>query len=871
MFPPPPQSMGTTPPQAQPPGMGMTPMGAQSSAPEAPSPYPAAPVANQMSQFGRGNDSMLMHVTPSEVGGLQQLAQMKGGSLTTNPMTGLPEAGFLEDILPTILGLGLNFIPGVGPLMSAALVGGGTALATGNLEKGLMAGLGAFGGASLGGAMGLGGASAAAAPAATATDGLTSALNATGGAGASAVTSPTSTLLANATGAPGTLSTALQGASSAGNFAGMGANAATTAAPATSQFANAAQAASGVPKSFAFTGAGAPAPVAASGVPSFSFTGAGAPPPPPVAAAAPTSGAEKFLTETIGQGPGERVYDFGRDFAQEASGAGNPISKYRTAAAVAGLAQPLSSIMSPRYGGPREEEENKYPYEGPYLPAPRTARFKPADYDPRDSSEFSFFDKVNPYPATVSSRGYARGGEITDREGDAAFDDTGTGRFTDFPPPPPAYSDVPPPPLPPPSPLPGYFDMPGYSDVPDYSDVPPPPPPPPPPTYSDLPPMPDYSDPFPPLTVQDDVGFSLDGVGLTSATNGRVAQRRRELDDFGPQPQPLPVVRPTLPDLSYSPPDYSDVPPPPPVVQPPATMLPPPVAQPPVTMLPPPVVGPPPPTANTPYNRPVINSGGQGGFSGSFRDMLPPPPPRPTMEVVDGPVWTVERALPPQAAPRSRSVTMADLPTLATAPKVTRPLGYGPPPPPTARPPVQPPATTLPPPAQPPAQPPVTNLPPPPPTQPVSLPGGGDIRVQNPSAPDGSAREELRDREFFKAGGVVGLKRGAFVVDARTVSELGNGSSSAGQDVLSRYGGRPIKGEGDGVSDSIRASIDGRKPARVARDEVLLDPAAVRRFGGGDTAAGAKRLYALMERAQKARATATRGQDTQLRKTVSKK
>jgi hypothetical protein len=108
-------------------------------------------------------------------------------------------------------------------------------------------------------------------------------------------------------------------------------------------------------------------------------------------------------------------------------------------------------------------------------------------------------------------------------------------------------------------------------------------------------------------------------------------------------------------------------------------------------------------------------------------------------------------------------------------------------------------------------------------------------------------------------------------VDARTVSELGNGSSSAGQDVLARYGGRPIKGKGDGVSDSIKASIDGRKPARVARDEVLLDPKAVREFGGGNTAAGVKRLYALMDRAHKARSTATRGQDTKLRNAVGKK
>jgi hypothetical protein len=107
---------------------------------------------------GRGNDSMLMHMTPREVGGLQALAMAHGGSLTINPKTGLPEAGFLENILPTLLGVGLSFIPGVGPMMAAGLVGGGTALATGDIGKGLMAGLGAFGGAGMGSALGAAGA-----------------------------------------------------------------------------------------------------------------------------------------------------------------------------------------------------------------------------------------------------------------------------------------------------------------------------------------------------------------------------------------------------------------------------------------------------------------------------------------------------------------------------------------------------------------------------------------------------------------------------------------------------------------------------------------------------------------------------------------
>jgi hypothetical protein len=115
-------------------------------------------------------------------------------------------------------------------------------------------------------------------------------------------------------------------------------------------------------------------------------------------------------------------------------------------------------------------------------------------------------------------------------------------------------------------------------------------------------------------------------------------------------------------------------------------------------------------------------------------------------------------------------------------------------------------------------------------------------------------------------GGTVNMKDGAFVVDARTVSELGNGSSSAGIDHLSRMGGRPVRGGGDGVSDSVPARIGGAQKARVARDEVIFSPEAVARIGGGDHNRGTQKLYALMEKAHKARKQAKRGQDTGMAK-----
>ena len=60
------------------------------------------PLAQQLQSFGRGDDTMLVHMTPNEVNSLQGLAMASGGSLTINPHTGLPEAGWLGKLLPTL-------------------------------------------------------------------------------------------------------------------------------------------------------------------------------------------------------------------------------------------------------------------------------------------------------------------------------------------------------------------------------------------------------------------------------------------------------------------------------------------------------------------------------------------------------------------------------------------------------------------------------------------------------------------------------------------------------------------------------------------------------------------------------------------------
>lgn len=95
--------------------------------------YPAKPMMDQMAQYGRYGDSMLVHMNPVEVAGIASLSPT--GSLTINPVTGQPEA-----FLPLLFGA-LGGAMGLGTIGTAALTGIGTAAVTGDLKRGLISGL----------------------------------------------------------------------------------------------------------------------------------------------------------------------------------------------------------------------------------------------------------------------------------------------------------------------------------------------------------------------------------------------------------------------------------------------------------------------------------------------------------------------------------------------------------------------------------------------------------------------------------------------------------------------------------------------------------------------------------------------------------
>lgn len=66
-------------------------------------------------------------------------------------------------------------------------------------------------------------------------------------------------------------------------------------------------------------------------------------------------------------------------------------------------------------------------------------------------------------------------------------------------------------------------------------------------------------------------------------------------------------------------------------------------------------------------------------------------------------------------------------------------------------------------------------------------------------------------------------------------------------------GGRMLKGPGDGMSDSIPATINGKQPARLANDEFVVPADVVAHLGNGSSDAGAKQLYKMMDRVRQAR------------------
>ncbi len=390
-------------------------------------------LAKHMQSQGRDGDTGLVHMSPGEIGALQKLAMANGGSLTVNPTTGLPEAGFLKDFLPSIVGglaiLAAPFTGGMSLLGAAALGGGlafGTSMAVGNSFKkslftGLMTGAGGAATAGLGG-LGAG-----------ATNVAKSAIVPTvSGAGLKAATTPILTQAGKTLATEGVEAAAT-------NTLRTGASNIATRAP---QFAGTAtqRAATAGSEGLYGTLGRIPGQQLAGNVPGQQLAGtatqraatAGGEALYPSVAPAPTvlTGPQNYANMSMG----DRLVAQGKGveklFTQEGA-AEQFLVDNKGALTLAGIGA-VGSKMSDPPPGLRAPPPEKSDYAGPYKPVERTAQFQIGPQAYTDTSEFQYFNDVNPYPGVVPYKaaagglmGLAGGGSYDDEAGQDGYAEGG--------------------------------------------------------------------------------------------------------------------------------------------------------------------------------------------------------------------------------------------------------------------------------------------------------------------------------------------------------------------------------------------------------------------------------------------------------------
>jgi hypothetical protein len=124
-------------------------------------------------------------------------------------------------------------------------------------------------------------------------------------------------------------------------------------------------------------------------------------------------------------------------------------------------------------------------------------------------------------------------------------------------------------------------------------------------------------------------------------------------------------------------------------------------------------------------------------------------------------------------------------------------------------------------------------------------PGANQYHAQQREEEDRKRSErEAADREAAARAATIARNTGMNANMARGgIASLGGYSD----------GGQLLRGPGDGVSDSIPASIGGKQPARLADGEFVVPSRIVSELGNGSTDAGARRLYDMMDRVQSRR------------------
>jgi hypothetical protein len=137
----------------------------------------------------------------------------------------------------------------------------------------------------------------------------------------------------------------------------------------------------------------------------------------------------------------------------------------------------------------------------------------------------------------------------------------------------------------------------------------------------------------------------------------------------------------------------------------------------------------------------------------------------------------------------------------------------------------------------------------------VGIPRTGIFRDTDKDTALKDAIEASRIRNK-KAAAAANMPKSFLAKQAKTsVKGLGDIEEVAAGGSIGGYsdGGRMLKGPGDGMSDSIPATIGRKQPARLADGEFVVPADVVSHLGNGSTDAGAKKLYNMMDRIRKAR------------------
>jgi hypothetical protein len=117
-----------------------------------------------------------------------------------------------------------------------------------------------------------------------------------------------------------------------------------------------------------------------------------------------------------------------------------------------------------------------------------------------------------------------------------------------------------------------------------------------------------------------------------------------------------------------------------------------------------------------------------------------------------------------------------------------------------------------------------------------------------------SGSDVSASKTLYAVGGSVDDEYGMDEARGLNQGNLQNGLFGGG---IAGYaaGGMPrfLSGGGDGMSDSIKASINGTQEARLADGEFVIPADVVSHMGNGSSKAGAKQLYSMMDRVRQAR------------------